>query len=105
LKCLLDGEAYAANPGLPEARYAAERDLTTSQFQAYRAQRSNLQASVSERQAELGTVESSIAPLAENARIAIQRAEDYARLLKEGTMWAATTSSCVSRNGLRRNAI
>lgn len=72
------------NPGLPEARYAAERDLATSQYQAYRAQRSNLQASVSQRQAELGTVESSIGPLAENAHIATQRAEDYARLLKEG---------------------
>lgn len=74
----------AANPGLPEARYASDRDLATSQFEAYKARRGNLQASLAQRRAELGTVESSIAPLAENARIATQRAEDYARLLKEG---------------------
>lgn len=74
----------AANPGLPEARYAAERDLATSQFQAYQARRGNLHASLSQRQAELATVTALIPPLQDNARIATQRAEDYARLLKEG---------------------
>ena len=74
----------ATNPGLPEARYTAERDLATSQFQAYRARRGNLQAGLSQRQAELATVDALIPPLQENARIATQRAEDYARLLKEG---------------------
>lgn len=74
----------AGNPGLPDIRYAAERELATGQFQAYRARRSNLQAGLSQRQAELGTVDALIPPMLENARIATQRAEDYARLLKEG---------------------
>lgn len=74
----------AGNPGLPESRYAAERDLATSQFRAYQARRGNLQAGLSQRQAELATVDALIPPLQDNARIATQRAEDYARLLKEG---------------------
>ena len=73
----------ADNPGLPEARYAAERDLALSQFRAYRARRRNLQAGLAQRRAELGTVESTIAPLTENARIAAERAADFARLVDD----------------------
>ena len=72
----------AANPGLPEARYAAEGDLAASQFQAYRARRDNLQATLAQRRAELATVDSSIAPLEENARIARERAADFAKLVE-----------------------
>lgn len=72
----------ATNPGLPEARYMAERDLAASQFQAYRARRGNLQASLSQRQAELSTVDALIPPLQENARIATERAADYAKLVE-----------------------
>ncbi|WP_240127040.1 HlyD family type I secretion periplasmic adaptor subunit [Thermomonas alba] len=72
----------ATNPGLPEARYAAERDLATSQFQAYRARRGNLQATLEQRQAELSTIDALIPPLEQTARIATERAADYARLVE-----------------------
>ena len=72
----------ADNPGLPESRIAGARDLATSQYQAYQARRGNLQATLAQRRAELGTVESTLGPLEENARIAKERAEDYARLLE-----------------------
>lgn len=72
----------ATNPGLPEARYAAERDLATSQFQAYRARRGNLQATLEQRQAEQSTIDALISPLEQTARIANERAADYARLVE-----------------------
>lgn len=70
----------AGNPGLSPTRYAAERDLATSQFQAYRARRGNLQAALEQRRAELSTLESLIPPLEQNARIAAERAADFAKL-------------------------
>lgn len=72
----------AENPGLPESRFAGEHDLAASQFQAYQARRGNLQATLAQRRAELETVQSTLSPLEENARIAKERAEDYARLLE-----------------------
>ena len=71
---------FAANPGLPDARYAADRDLAASQFQAYRARRGNLQATLEQRRAELSTVDVLIPPLEQTARIAAERAADFARL-------------------------
>lgn len=72
----------AANPGLPAARYAAEQQLATSQFAAFEARRGNLQAAITQRQAELQTTQAMIAPLAENAQITEARASDYAALVK-----------------------
>lgn len=72
----------AANPGLPEARYTAERDLATSQYQAYRARHGNLQATLEQRQAELSTLETLIPPLEQTAHIATERAADYAKLVE-----------------------
>ena len=71
----------AANPGLPDERYASEQTLAASQFEAYQAKRGNLQAGLSQRKAELATTESMIAPLQESAHIARVREDDYARLL------------------------
>ncbi|WP_240126309.1 HlyD family type I secretion periplasmic adaptor subunit [Thermomonas alba] len=72
----------AGNPGLPEARYAAERALASSQFQAYRARRGNLQATLAQRRAELSTIDALIPPLEQTARIAAERAADFARLVE-----------------------
>lgn len=72
----------AANPGLPEAHYRAEQQLTLSQYEAFRARRGNLHANLQQRQAELATTQSVIGPLQESAGIAAARATDYARLLE-----------------------
>ncbi len=88
LSALADGYTHnrapqlADNPGLPEMRYAAESDLATSQFQAYQARHGNLQATLAQRRAELGTVESTLKPLEENAHIARERSADFAKLLE-----------------------
>lgn len=72
----------APNPGLPQTRYAAEQDLASSQFSTYLANRQSLLAAISQREAELQTVQSLIGPLQETARISKSRAEDYAKLLE-----------------------
>lgn len=72
----------ASNPDLPEARYQAEQQLATSQFQALQARRGNLAAMLNQRQAELATTQSLIGPMQDNARIAREREDDYARLLQ-----------------------
>ncbi|WP_395648865.1 HlyD family type I secretion periplasmic adaptor subunit [Thermomonas sp.] len=70
------------NPGLPDSRYRGERALAASQYQAYRARRDNLHATLAQRRAELGTVDSLIPPLMQTARIATERAADYAKLVE-----------------------
>lgn len=65
---------------LPAARLAAEQRLARSQFDAYRARRQGLGASIAQREAELGTVQALIAPLTAAAKIAATRAEDFAKL-------------------------
>ena len=72
----------APNPSLPQARYVAEQDLASSQFSAYQANRQSLLAVISQREAELQTVQSLIGPLDETAKISKSRAEDYAKLLE-----------------------
>lgn len=68
-------------PDLPEFRLTAEQALVTSQFDSFRARHRGLTATIAQRQAELHTLEATIRPLEESARIARTRAEDYARLL------------------------
>lgn len=72
----------ALDTGLPEARFQSEQQLAVSQFEAYRAKRLNLDAAISQRQAEIHTVQSLIGPLAESAKIATIRAQDYAKLVE-----------------------
>ena len=72
----------AADPALPEPRFRSEQQLAQSQFEAYRAKRENLAAAIAQRRAEIGTVQSLIGPLAESAKIATTRAQDYARLVE-----------------------
>ncbi|MEZ0470994.1 HlyD family type I secretion periplasmic adaptor subunit [Luteimonas salinilitoris] len=67
---------------LPEARTAAEQQLTASQFDTFQARRQALTAAIAQRQAELQTVQGMIRPLQESAQIATTRAEDYARLVE-----------------------
>ncbi|MCW0377048.1 HlyD family type I secretion periplasmic adaptor subunit [Xanthomonas sacchari] len=69
-------------PDLSAERVATEQQLVISQFDAFQARRQNLQASIAQRQAELHTTQDEIGPMAESARIAKVRAEDYSRLLE-----------------------
>lgn len=68
--------------GLPAARLEAEQRLAGSQFEAFQARRQSLEAAIAQRRAELQTVQGVIGPLGENAKIAKNRAEDYARLVE-----------------------
>lgn len=70
------------DPALPQARFDAEQQLGTSQFDTYNAKRHNLQAAIAQRHAELQTVQSMIGPLRETAQIAKTRSADYAKLLE-----------------------
>lgn len=74
--------AMAADNALPPARFKAEQQLAISQFDAYHAKRQNLAAAIAQRRAEIQTVQSLIGPLAESAKIATSRAQDYAKLVE-----------------------
>ncbi|KLD78354.1 HlyD family type I secretion periplasmic adaptor subunit [Xanthomonas hyacinthi] len=67
---------------LPVDRFRTEQQLALSQFEAYQAKRHNLQAAISQRRAEIQTVQSLIGPLAESAKIATSRSQDYAKLVE-----------------------
>jgi hemolysin D len=71
-----------AAEGLPPGRFQAEQQLASSQFEAYQAKRHSLSAAIAQRQAELQTVQSVIGPLADTARIATTRAQDFAKLVE-----------------------
>lgn len=73
----------AADEALPQARVEAARRLASSQVAAYQARRHNLEAAISQRLAELQTVQSLVGPLEETARIAKARSDDYAKLVKD----------------------
>jgi hemolysin D len=66
---------------LPTDRIEATQRLATSEFETFQAKRQSLEAMVTQKQAELRTVDASIAPLAEYADIARARVDDYKRLL------------------------
>jgi len=72
----------AADAGVPPARFASEQDLATSEFSAFQANRQSLLAAISQREAELRTVQSMLGPLEKTAKIAKTRSEDFARLLE-----------------------
>lgn len=72
----------AVDNALPSARFKAEQQLATSQFEAYRAKRQNLAAAIAQRRAEIQTAQALIGPLAESAKIATIRAQDYAKLVE-----------------------
>lgn len=72
----------APDPGLPQTRFVSEQDLASSQFNSYEANRQSLLAAISQREAELRTVQSMIGPLEESAKISKSRSEDYAKLLQ-----------------------
>lgn len=72
----------ATAPTLPQDRLAAAQQLARSQFVAFEAKRQSLSAVLAQRQAERQTLQSLIGPLAETARIAKSRADDYASLVE-----------------------
>lgn len=71
-----------AADGLPDARVEAEQALASSQYEAFRARKQALTATIAQRRAELGTLEATIGPLEETAKIARTRAQDYASLVE-----------------------
>lgn len=71
-----------SNATLPKERFVAEQQLASSQFAAFQARSESLEATITQRQAELQTVQSVIGPMQETARIARSRADDYASLLE-----------------------
>ncbi|XQA64322.1 HlyD family type I secretion periplasmic adaptor subunit [Xanthomonas sacchari] len=83
-RAIVEGQLPKLNPApdLNEERVVTEQQLVISQFEAFQARRHNLQASIAQRQAELRTTQDEIGPLADSARIAKVRAEDYSRLLE-----------------------
>jgi hemolysin D len=70
--------------GLPADRFEATRQLALSQFAAFAAKKQSLEAMVAQKQAELRTVESAIAPLEQYLAISRTRVADYEKLLGNG---------------------
>lgn len=70
-----------SDASLPADRFKATQQLATSEFETFRAKKQSLEAMVAQKQAELRTVDASIDPLAEYAKIARARVEDYKTLL------------------------
>lgn len=67
---------------LPTGRWQAEQELAESEYQAFQQRKENLQASIAQRRAEIATIQSMLAPMAETARIARTREADYERLIQ-----------------------
>lgn len=72
----------AEDERLPKEQWKAEQNLATSQYAAYLAKCGNLQASIQQRRAEIGTIEITLKPMAQTAEIARTRENDYAKLLE-----------------------
>jgi hemolysin D len=70
-----------SDPLIPNARLREGQTLATSEFSTFIGKRRSLDAVVQQKEAELSTVDASIAPAVEYARIAKDRVEDYRKLL------------------------
>jgi hemolysin D len=68
-------------PTLSSERLSEGQALASSEFAAFVGKRRSLDASVQQKEAELSTVDASIGPAVEYARIAKDRVEDYRKLL------------------------
>jgi hemolysin D len=68
---------------LPAPRFDAAQTLALSQFAAFQAKKQSLEAVVTQKQAELRTVESAIAPLEQYLEISQARVRDYELLLNK----------------------
>ncbi len=67
--------------GLPVERFDATQRLASSEFVAFSAKKQSLEAMVTQKQAELRTVESAIKPLEQYLAISRTRLADYEKLL------------------------
>lgn len=74
----------ANDGGLPADRFDAMQRLALSEFAAFAAKKQSLEAMVAQKQAELRTVESAIAPLEQYLAISRTRVADYEKLLGNG---------------------
>lgn len=74
----------ASAPGLPADRWQAAQQQATSEFAAFEASKRGLKSTVAQKQAELHTTESAIAPLQHYADIARERLSEYQKLLGTG---------------------
>jgi hemolysin D len=66
---------------LPAKRFEATQRLARSEYAAFAAKKQSLEAMVAQKQAELRTVESAIAPLEQYLEISRTRVADYEKLL------------------------
>lgn len=69
---------------LPTDRFEATQRLALSEYAAHAARKQSLEAMVAQKQAELRTVESAIAPLEQYLAISRTRVADYEKLLGRG---------------------
>jgi hemolysin D len=71
----------AHESNLPADRFEATQRLALSEYAAFAAKKQSLEAMVAQKQAELRTVESGIAPLEQYLEISRSRVADYEKLL------------------------
>lgn len=85
LSALTNGHAprLANIAGADAARMLAEQSQVSGQYQEYLARRSQLQAEIERRQAELQAAHELVAKLEQTAPIARKRAADYKKLVKD----------------------
>jgi len=73
----------SADESLPESRLKTVQHLASSEYSTFQAKRQGLEAALAQKQAELHTVEASIAPLTQYAEISRARVKDYKKLLEK----------------------
>jgi len=73
--------SFDAPEGVPEAQVADARRLAMSEFDAFHRKTDGLRAAVAQKEAERHTIDLTIGPLREYAKIAGNRVADYERLL------------------------
>ncbi|RMH90941.1 HlyD family type I secretion periplasmic adaptor subunit [Lysobacter pythonis] len=71
-----------ADESVSKERWQAEQALAISEYAAFRQKQESLQATIAQRRAEIATIQSTLGPMAETARIAKTRETDYARLIE-----------------------
>ncbi|WP_236585522.1 HlyD family type I secretion periplasmic adaptor subunit [Dyella sp. EPa41] len=75
--------SMASDEAISAQRFEAARTLALSQHATYQAKRQSLEAMVTQKQAELRTVESAIVPLQQYLEISLARVKDYEALLEK----------------------
>jgi hemolysin D len=74
----------SAAPGLPEQKVHAAQQQAISEFAVFQGQKQELEAEVAQKQAELSTTESAIAPLERIVELSRERFSQYEQLVGKG---------------------